>query len=153
MFPAVGDAADRSRFRMRVALCLWIAVILLASADAFSMRNTEALLRRVDPEPRPHEQIVALRALVHLVEYGLLGLLAHRSLRGPGRGRIAALGLALGLSLAVAVADESIQATQPHRSGSYRDVILDLLGSSVGVGVSLGYSGWVRLARARQEDA
>jgi VanZ family protein len=83
---------------------------------------------------------VALRALIHLVEYGVLGLLAHRALRAPGRGRLAALGLALGLCLAVAGADESIQATQPNRTGSPRDVVLNLLGSSLGVAGSLALS-------------
>jgi hypothetical protein len=152
MFPAVGDSAGRRRVRARIALGLWIALILLASADVFSFKNTEEILHRVDPEPLAHNQIVGLRALIHLIEYGVLGLLAHRALRTPrrthggaprgtpGRGRmaeLAALAFALALCLAVAASDESLQAFQPNRSGSPRDVLLNLLGSSLGVATSL----------------
>jgi VanZ family protein len=140
MFPAVGDSAGRSRVGARIALGLWIALILLASADVFSFKNTEEILHRIDPEPLAHDQIVGLRALIHLIEYGVLGLLADRALRTPGRGRmaaLAALAFALALCLAVAASDESLQAFQPNRSGSPRDVLLNLLGSSLGVATSL----------------
>jgi VanZ family protein len=103
----------------------------------FSFRNTEVLLRRLDSGPRPRAEIVALRGLIHLLEYGVLGLLAHRALRLTLRGPVAALGLALGVCLAVAVSDETLQARHPNRTSSANDVVLDLLGSSLGMAGSL----------------
>ncbi len=137
MFPGVGGSAASSRVRRWVALGLWVALILVASGDMFSFQSSEGILRRLDPEPRPRSQLVLLRMLLHLVEYGLLGLLAHRAFRAPGRGRVTALAFALGLCVAVAASDEGLQTFQPHRTGSSRDVILNLLGSSLGVLVSL----------------
>lgn len=154
MFPAVEDSVGRSRTRARIALALWIVLILVASRDVFSFDNTEALLRSVDPEPVANDRIVELREMIHLIEYGVLGLLAHRALRAPGRGPLAqaaTLPLALAICLAVSVSDESLQVFQPHRSGSTGDVALDLIGAGVGIAASLLLLGIARLRRGARE--
>lgn len=77
----------------------------------------------------------AFRKLGHLTAYGIFGVLALRSVDGarPPTGRTRAL--AIGLALALAVADETTQALYSDRGGSALDVLLDVTGAALAVGV------------------
>jgi VanZ family protein len=145
----VGDAAQRRRrTRAWSALGLWIVLILLASSDVFSAANTQSWLGQPQPRgtatPAAH---VALRALFHLVEYGVLGFLAFRALAlAAGRGGVAAAGLGTLLALTVSISDETLQGYQPNRSGSPRDVVLNLFGAMGGASLAA-----VRFARRTRD--
>jgi VanZ family protein len=134
-----------------LAVALWTGVILFLSGEGFSARTTSGVLAGLAawllPGASP-EALAALHFLVrksaHVVAYGVLGALAFRALRHSATaGRSVALGLAL--VGAVAVADESHQARLPNRTGSARDVALDLSGGALGI--SLVAARWRRRAR------
>ena len=125
-------------------------LILLASSDVFSAANTQSWIGQPQPGGATTPEHVALRALFHLVEYGVLGLLAFRALAlAAGRGGVAAAGLGALLALTVSIADETLQGYQPNRSGSPRDVVLNLFGS-VG-GASLAAARFARRSRGRTD--
>jgi len=108
--------------RMRVLkawlpVVLWAAVILFASGDSFSAANTGAVVGNELAN-------IALRKLVHVVAYAILGILIWRAMP---RWTIVLL-----IALAVAATDESRQATTMNRTGSPYDVALDLGGAALG---------------------
>ena len=116
---------------------LWLAVVLMFSSGGFSAESSSRwigpLLHALGLTP---DQIAIahywLRKGAHFVEYAGLGFLAFRAavLSFEGRGAAA---VALGLALAVAAVDEGHQATLTSRTGSARDVALDLAGAACGV--------------------
>lgn len=95
----------------------WAAVILFASGDSFSAANTGAVVGNELAN-------VALRKLVHVVAYGILGILTWRAMPN--------FRIVLLIALAVAATDESRQATTMNRTGSPYDVVLDLGGAALG---------------------
>ena len=145
----MGDAAQRRRrVRAWTALGLWIVLILLASGDVFSSANTQSWIGQPQPRGTTAPAHVALRTLLHLFEYGVLGFLAFRALAlAAGRGGVAAAGLGALLALTVSISDETLQGYQPNRGGSPRDVVLDLFGA-VG-GTSLAAVRFARRSRGR----
>ena len=119
---------------------LWAAVILAASSDAFSSRQTGGLLQhlltRLLGHPLPPHQFhllhIAIRKAVHLIDYFILGALFFRALRGEEggwRGRWAAGAVAL--AALVATADEWHQMFVPTRTGTGWDVLLDCVGALI----------------------
>jgi len=89
-----------------------------------------------------------LRKGAHVVEYAITAALAYRALhltRGPLARRAAALPV-LGLVACVALLDEGRQSRLTHRSGSARDVALDVAGGALG----LAAASW--LVRRRSDD-
>ncbi|HEX9985682.1 MAG TPA: VanZ family protein [Thermoanaerobaculia bacterium] len=109
---------------------LWAAVLLLASTDAFSSRETggalHSLLDRLPPEVFKALHF-CIRKGGHLLAYGLLGALTWRADR-----RVAVV---LGFTAFIAVLDEWHQSMIPSRQGSGWDVLLDLAGAAVAVAV------------------
>ena len=76
-----------------------------------------------------------IRKTAHFSEYAVLGLGALnlvKNLARRGSGRRASIGVLLAFAL-VAVADETLQLFVPGRSGSPRDVAIDLAGYTFGV--------------------
>ncbi len=126
---------------------LWLALILFASSDAFSSSQTsrflEPALRWLFPTLGP-QRILEIHALIrkaaHLTEYAVLAILFWRALRGtttwltkPRQTAwrwMPALG-ALGTAALCAVVDELHQSTVPSRTGSARDVALDICGAAL----------------------
>lgn len=135
---------------------LWLTLVLFASSDPFSSTQTsrfiEPFLRWLLPHLSPLRILEihgVIRKAAHLTEYAILAILFWRALRGSARvsrqpggdaatarqGRAAwrwlpALG-ALGTAALCAVVDELHQAQVPSRTGSARDVALDICGAMI----------------------
>jgi VanZ family protein len=83
----------------------------------------------------PRAQRIVRRS-AHLVEYGVLALLAFRAWRlSLERDLLSLAVLALALVLAVASADETRQSLSSARTGSARDVVWDLSGAVLALGL------------------
>ncbi len=94
-----------------------------AAVDGF-FRNTIGL--RSEDAARATNVV---RKSFHVPAYALLAFCAWCAL--PRRRR--RLALVLPIVLVVAIVDESVQAAQPARHGSWVDVILDLFGTGLGL--------------------
>jgi len=136
-------------------LVLWLAVVAVASTDIASEAHTKAwLVSFIHLFARGYGAgssgsssglgalMWAIRKTAHVIEYGVLGFLLARGVKGlfPGYARGAGrelLGrIALGVlpcGLLVALADEFHQTLVRSRMGSPRDVAFDLVGLSLGV--------------------
>jgi VanZ family protein len=104
---------------------LWAAMILSASNDAFSAKESASWLERLLGREVPHAINVAVRKCGHLVVYGVLGALAWRAERK--------ITIAMVIAAAVAIADEYQQGLTQMRTGSPWDVLLDLAGAAIAV--------------------
>ena len=126
---------------LAVAACA--TVILVFSGDEFSAANTSRILgpilRWLFPDLSADAMTTlhyAVRKAAHLTEYGVLGFLAFRALRlslAISIPRAALLGL--GIVLLVSSTDELRQSFIASRTGTLRDVGLDLAGGALGVTV------------------
>jgi VanZ family protein len=118
---------------------LWAALVLLASSDFFSSRNSGdwigEIIMRVIGHPLPTRQFNIIHFLIrksaHVTEYFILGALLFRAARGDrggwrGRWALTALALAAG----VATIDEWHQLFVPSRTGTALDVLLDGAGAA-----------------------
>jgi VanZ family protein len=85
-----------------------------------------------ESQPMPEVTAHVWDKLLHLAEYGLLGGLFCRALRGEGLGWRAALIAAAVAASAYGASDEWHQAFVPLRESSVRDWIADLLGGAMG---------------------
>ena len=77
---------------------------------------------------------------LHLVEYGILGLILFSANKGRGIG--IAFFLTLTLGCVAASLDETLQWILPYRVGDFRDVLFDLIG--VAWGATLRWSSSLR---------
>lgn len=119
---------------------VWTAVILSASTDAFSSPNTGNVLERIAVwlirHPLAPATLDALNFLVrkcaHVTEYGILGALIFRALRGerPSWNLRWAI-VAVLLTAGVASADEIHQTFTLLRTGTWHDVVLDTAGATL----------------------
>lgn len=124
---------------------LWTAAILTLSGDLGSYRNTLGLLEGLlSWLPLTAAAIEALNSYLrkagHAVAYGSLYFLWFRAFRGqrgfgPGRAFL----WSLALCLLLAVMDEGHQSFLASRTGSFRDVALDLGGAGLGALLSLAF--------------
>lgn len=136
----------RKRWRLWAALLLtvlWLGFIFSRSAKSAELSSAESeslldLARRLFPalaERLPRVELHRLlRKLAHFTEYSVLGALLQTDCLLLG-GRRALWPLLLGLG--AACADEYLQTFFPGRSGALRDVLLDLAGVALGVGLTL----------------
>ena len=99
---------------------LWAAIILSAANDEFSEKKTEGWLERTFGRLRP-EVNAMVRKSAHVAEYAILALLAWRARR--------TWAVPLLICLLVASADETLQGRTATRTGSPRDVGLDMCGA------------------------
>jgi len=135
-------------------LVLWVAVVAFASTNFASSAHTDIwlwrLLHPLSPGMRSGDSSSghfaalswAVRKTAHLVVYGVLGLLAARALRGLFSGYVRTTDreglwrmgvVVLPFGALVAAADELHQTLVPSRTGSIRDVAIDMVGVSVGL--------------------
>ena len=119
--------------------------MLALSGDLGSANNTRKLLQWLLPTLSPaHFKLIHFylrKAVGHVGNYGFLYFLWFRAFRtdlGYRGGR--AFLWSLGLCLAMALLDEGHQSLLTSRTGSLRDVGLDLAGSS-GAALILWFSG------------
>jgi VanZ family protein len=135
-----GEAAEPTygqKARAWLPVAAWMGVVLLFSTGGFSADTSS---RFIGPLLRalgfPPDLIPVLhfwiRKSAHFVEYAGLGFLAFRAARLSWAARGAAA-VALGLALGLAAVDEGHQATLASRTGSARDVAIDLAGAAFGV--------------------
>ena len=119
---------------------LWAAVILSASTDAFSSANTGGVLEAIVSWLLGHPLAPAsldawnlvVRKCAHLTEYGILGALTFRALRG--RQKLWSWRWAIGailLAACIASIDEIHQTFVPSRTGTWHDALLDVAGATV----------------------
>ncbi|MDH3687269.1 MAG: VanZ family protein [Myxococcales bacterium] len=120
---------------------LWTALVLTASGDAFSADATRGAVfefwswlgvSRADAAPF----VFWTRKGAHFIEYGVLGLLVLRALRLTGVRLGTAAACTLLWALAVAFGDEAHQAYLSTRTGSLRDVVIDMSGATLAVALS-----------------
>ena len=118
----------------------WAAVILIASTDLFSGSNTSSVLQRIAvsifgyrlaPETAATLNYF-IRKTAHLTEYGILGALMFRALRGEKKSWSPrwAIG-AIVFATLIASIDEIHQSFVPSRTGTWHDVVLDAAGATI----------------------
>lgn len=153
--------AERNAGRAWLPVLLWSAVVLLLGSDDGSAHTTSRfigpLLRWLLPDA-PQATLdqlhFLLRKAAHLVEYGVLALLARRALAATGRrSPWPATLLALLFALAIALLDEGRQAHSATRTGSARDVALDLGGGVLALAGAIAYTRVMDVRRRRREGA
>ncbi len=118
----------------------WASVILLASTDTFSGANTGGVLAKIVAwligHPAAPSTVDTLNFIIrksaHLTEYGILGALMFRALRGDRTSWTLrwAVG-AIVFAACVASIDEIHQSFVPSRTGTWHDVLLDTAGATV----------------------
>lgn len=126
----------------------WVAVIFSLSSDQFSDVNTAAWLSAMPVVGALGLTPAAIevgnfivRKSAHFVEYALLGMLALRALRATWRQRGPQL---LAAAVAVAAVCASADELRQHlctvsRTGTAKDVALDILGALTGAIVGATY--------------
>jgi VanZ family protein len=125
--------------RAWVAVILWAAMIWTLGGDSLSASSTAGVLRPLiewfRPDFTPAEMyslLVTIRKLSHVAEYGLLAMLVLRALWiGSIESIVTSLGFTVLLVGLLALADETRQAYSLERTGSSRDVGLDLGGAAI----------------------
>lgn len=136
-------APRRRRRRLAIAWGLvlgWAAVIWMLGSDPFSASSTSPgllewlgwLVSDLDPRSK-YRLLVLIRKSAHFVEYAILAILAFRAalLSAPRNPITTAIWVALFIVASLAGADEFRQAFSPVRTGSPRDVLIDLSGGTI----------------------
>ncbi len=106
-------------------------------------------------DPMPAVTAHVWDKLLHLTEYGGLGLFFVRALRGEGTGVATAIVVAVVLASAYGASDEYHQSFVPLRDSDVHDWIADTLGAGVGAAAwGLGLKGFTDPAdRTRRATA
>lgn len=146
---------DRKIALAWLCVAAWIALIWVSSSEEVSFQTTSRFvvpfLRWLDPEMSwrtINNTHTLIRKAAHLTEYTVLSALAFRAFRVSLDIRLGHVGLlTLGIVLAVAGLDELRQAWLPTRTGSLIDVLLDLTGGAIGVGLLIGFHRWLGVRR------
>lgn len=141
------------RVRLWGPVIVWAAVILVFSSSDFSSAQTQSwfasILALLFPgiEPGSLQTMHAiLRKAAHVIEYAIFGALGCRAVRGsspaatPSRSFFGAVALAVLL----AAVDETHQMLLFERTGSVRDVAIDLAGAVIG---GIATARWLRSQR------
>ncbi|MBW2275201.1 MAG: VanZ family protein [Deltaproteobacteria bacterium] len=142
------DSATKLRRRTAAAsawvpVALWALLVWGLGGDGFSASETSRFIvpamRWLFPDMNAREiwqLLYAIRKLAHVVEYAILAILVVRALwlgRRPSLAFSAALALAIVVTFAAA--DETRQGRSAARTGSHRDVLLDVSGGVVAIGL------------------
>ena len=138
----------RGRFFRYAPLACFAAIILLASTTQASMSNTSRfigpLLEFLFPDTDKTDLINYhgyIRKFAHLAEYALLGFFASRAFWYSSK-KVLKDNWCLAAILTVffvALIDEVNQSFNPTRTGSFYDVLLDLIGGAIMIASLLVY--------------
>jgi VanZ family protein len=129
----------RGRFWRYAPLIFWIIVIFVASSNTGSMSNTSRIIRPLLEFLFPNISEIQLTAIhgytrkaAHLTFYFILGALAARAFSSSLKDSLRQNWLAISFALVVGVAslDETNQSFLASRTGSIRDVFIDVCGGS-----------------------
>ncbi len=125
-----------------VPLLLWIGVIFFFSSGQGAATQTSRIIRPLLEFlfPAASFETIAfyhgiIRKFAHLFEYAVLGLLATRAFVRPTITYLPFIAAAV-LVFVVAVLDETSQSSNPARTGSPYDVLIDLVGGLLAIGSS-----------------
>ena len=120
---------------MRTSFSLrWLPPLLWATAIFYLSSQSRPLGRRWPSRPS---------ALAHVFEFAVLAALLHRALATEPQRRQRAIAPAFVLAALYAASDEVHQLSVPERTASLSEYRLDLLGTSLGLGLS---QWWARLS-------
>jgi VanZ family protein len=121
---------------------IWLGVVLFLGTAYFAATNTAPfilpLLKKLAPgasTAQLHATHIVLRKLTHVAEYALLWFWAIAARTGRP---VRATWIALLVCLACALADEAHQAIIPARTGSLRDVVIDVSGAAAALLIARG---------------
>lgn len=124
---------------------LWMALIFVGSTDVLSAEHTSRFLvpflRWLDPQiswAAVNEIQIVIRKLGHVTEYAILAILLWRGLRGGTEWslRLSILFAVVLLGCVIfAASDEFHQAFVASRSSSVYDVMIDICGALIGLGI------------------
>ena len=153
-------AETRAR-RAWLLVLLWAAVVLILGSDDGSAHATSRFIGPLlqwllpdTPQAILDQLHHLLRKAAHVVEYGVLALLAQRGVAARGRtSRWRPAGPALLVVLAVAVLDEGRQSLSSTRTGSAGDVALDLAGGVLALACAIAYTRVMEVRRRPPEGA
>jgi VanZ family protein len=130
----------RGRFWRYAPLIFWIIIIFVASSNTGSMSNTSRIIQPLLEFLFPNISEIQLTAIhgytrkaAHLTFYFILGALAARAFSSSLKDLLRRNWLAVSFALVVAVAslDEINQSFLASRTGSIRDVLIDVCGGSI----------------------
>ena len=121
-------------------MLFWLGAIAAFSTDTFSSAHTGIILRKIihavygPISSHQFEQLhFFIRKTAHFTVYGILSWLAflawRTTLPAPRRWTLGWAGLAMTVVFVAASLDEFHQTFVPSRTGSSRDVMLDLIGA------------------------
>ncbi len=105
----------------------WSPPLLWATAIFYLSSQSRPLGRRWPPLPS---------AVAHVFEFAVLAALLHRALAADPRRRERAAARAFALTALYAASDEVHQIFVPERTATPTEYALDLLGASLGLGLS-----------------
>jgi VanZ family protein len=130
---------------------VWVIVIFAGSTDLLSGAQTSRFLgpflRWLDPHMSYHTMetiFIVVRKAGHVTEYAILAILLWRAFRQgtPWQLNLSILFLVVSVACALfAVSDEFHQSFVPSRTPSARDVLIDIAGALIGIGI---YSAFTR---------
>jgi VanZ family protein len=133
---------------------IWLGVVLFLGTAHFAATNTAPfmlpLLKKLVPgasSAQLHATHIVLRKLTHVAEYALLALLWFWAIAARTGRPARATWMALLVCLACALADEAHQAIIPARTGSLRDVVIDVSGAAAALLIARGRP----MSRARDQ--
>lgn len=154
--------ARRSAITPWVPVVAWVVVIAGLGSSGFQHEQTSRFIRPLLHWLFPDwsDADVAglhgwIRKGAHVTEYAIAAVLTYRALWLTGRAsrRLAAALPTLGLVAGVALGDEGRQALVESRTGSPRDVALDVAGGALGLGVAPWLVPWLGGRRREDEPA
>jgi VanZ family protein len=133
---------------------IWFGVVLFLGTAYFAATNTAPfilpLLKKLGPGAsgaQLHATHIVLRKLTHVAEYALLALLWFWAIAARTARPARATWIAFLVCLACALADEAHQAIIPARTGSLRDVVIDVSGAAAALLIARGRP----MSRARDQ--
>ena len=148
-----------ARFRLVpwIPVLCWMAVIFMASSDAFSAGHTSSIIEPLLLRLFPHLSAAAvdlihfcIRKGAHLGEYGILGILLWRAIPGHKAGPDAAdwwrAAVALLAATCYGATDEFHQSFVPSRGPSVRDVLFAACGAAIALTI-ICLANWHRSGR------
>ena len=126
----------------------WMGMIFVASTNLMSGEHTSRflvpLLRWLSEDISP-EMIAAVQLLVrkaaHIAEYAILAMLLFRALVGGGKRTSIQPGIVVLIVSSYAALDEFHQSFVASRTGSPRDVAIDICGALLGVAIYWWFAG------------
>lgn len=126
--------APRSFVALSILLLLALVLCAASSQKGGAGPMVEYFMRQFGmDQPTAEAWVIGVRKTIHFGYYGCLGVAAWTSAMAGSVSN--AIPWAVGFSAICACFDELRQATQPGRTGSAWDVLLDLAGASVCIGI------------------